>query len=311
MTEDCRGQYAAGLQGYRGEDVRFVIVSGMSGAGKSTALHMLEDMGFFCVDNLPVALLPNFGKIAFDRKVDVNRVAVTVDIRSGDGLDDLSEQLEVLKELGIRHEILFLDADDATLVMRYKETRRTHPLAGEGRVESGILRERELISFIRKQADYVIHTTSLLTRELRQELEKIFVGEENYGNFIVTLLSFGFKYGIPADADLVFDVRFLPNPYYDPDLRAMTGNDKEVQDYVLGCREAHIFLDKLEDMLKFLIPLYMDEGKNHLVVGIGCTGGRHRSVTMTNATYQRLRKLPYSVRMEHRDIAADQRRKEK
>ena len=151
MTEDCRGQYAAGLQGYRGEDVRFVIVSGMSGAGKSTALHMLEDMGFFCVDNLPVALLPNFGKIAFDRKVDVNRVAVTVDIRSGDGLDDLSEQLEVLKELGIRHEILFLDADDATLVMRYKETRRTHPLAGEGRVESGILRERELISFIRKQ----------------------------------------------------------------------------------------------------------------------------------------------------------------
>ena len=221
MTEDCRGQYAAGLQGYRGEDVRFVIVSGMSGAGKSTALHMLEDMGFFCVDNLPVALLPNFGKIAFDRKVDVNRVAVTVDIRSGDGLDDLSEQLEVLKELGIRHEILFLDADDATLVMRYKETRRTHPLAGEGRVESGILRERELISFIRKQADYVIDTTSLLTRELRQELEKIFVGEENYGNFIVTLLSFGFKYGIPADADLVFDVRFLPNPYYDPDLRAI------------------------------------------------------------------------------------------
>lgn len=310
MTEDCRGQYAAGLQGYRGEDVRFVIVSGMSGAGKSTALHMLEDMGFFCVDNLPVALLPNFGKIAFDRKVDVNRVAVTVDIRSGDGLDDLSEQLEVLKELGIRHEILFLDADDATLVMRYKETRRTHPLAGEGRVESGILRERELISFIRKQADYVIDTTSLLTRELRQELEKIFVGEENYGNFIVTLLSFGFKYGIPADADLVFDVRFLPNPYYDPALRPLTGNDREVQDYVLDCRESQIFLDKLEDMLKFLIPLYLDEGKYHLVVGIGCTGGRHRSVTMTNAIYRRLKELPYSVRMEHRDVSRDTRRKE-
>ena len=310
MTEDCRGQYAAGLQGYRGEDVRFVIVSGMSGAGKSTALHMLEDMGFFCVDNLPVALLPNFGKIAFDRKVDVNRVAVTVDIRSGDGLDDLSEQLEVLKELGIRHEILFLDADDATLVMRYKETRRTHPLAGEGRVESGILRERELISFIRKQADYVIDTTSLLTRELRQELEKIFVGEENYGNFIVTLLSFGFKYGIPADTDLVFDVRFLPNPYYDPALRPLTGNDREVQDYVLDCRESQIFLDKLEDMLKFLIPLYLDEGKYHLVVGIGCTGGRHRSVTMTNAIYRRLKELPYSVRMEHRDVSRDTRRKE-
>ncbi len=194
--------------------MRFVIVSGMSGAGKSTALHMLEDMGFFCVDNLPVALLPNFGQIAFDRKVAVNQVAVTVDIRSGDGLKDLSEQLEVLRELGIRYEILFLDADDATLVMRYKETRRTHPLAGEGRVESGLQKERALISFIKEQADYIIDTSSLLTRKLKQELEKIYVREENYGNFIVTLLSFGFKYGIPADTDLVFDVRFLPNPYY-------------------------------------------------------------------------------------------------
>ena len=291
--------------------MRFVIVSGMSGAGKSTALHMLEDMGFFCVDNLPVALLPNFGQIAFDRKVDVNQVAVTVDIRSGDALKGLSEQLEVLKELGIRYEILFLDADNATLVMRYKETRRTHPLAGEGRVENGILQERERISFIKKQADYIIDTSSLLTRELKQELEKIYVKEENYGNFIVTFLSFGFKYGIPADTDLVFDVRFLPNPYYDPDLRALTGNDLEVQEYVLGCKEAHIFLDKLEDMLKFLIPLYMDEGKYHLIVGIGCTGGKHPSLTNTNANYQRMKKLPYSVRMEHRDIANDQRRKEK
>ena len=173
---------------------------------------MLEDMGFFCVDNLPVALLPNFGQIAFDRKVAVNQVAVTVDIRSGDGLKDLSEQLEVLRELGIRYEILFLDADDATLVMRYKETRRTHPLAGEGRVESGLQKERALISFIKEQADYIIDTSYLLTRELKQELEKIYVREENYGNFIVTLLSFGFKYGIPADTYLLFDVRFLPNP---------------------------------------------------------------------------------------------------
>lgn len=291
--------------------MRFVIVSGMSGAGKSTALHILEDMGFFCVDNLPVALLPNFGQIAFDRKVDVNQVAVTVDIRSGDALKGLSEQLEVLRELGIRYEILFLDADDATLVMRYKETRRTHPLAGEGRVESGILQERQRISFIKKQADYIIDTSSLLTRELKQEMEKIYVKDEGYGNFIVTFLSFGFKYGIPADTDLVFDVRFLPNPYYDPDLRALTGDDLAVQEYVLASKDAHIFLDKLEDMLKFLIPLYMDEGKYHLIVGIGCTGGKHRSVTMTNAIYQRLKKLPYSVRMEHRDIANDQRRKEK
>lgn len=291
--------------------MRFVIVSGMSGAGKSTALHMLEDMGFFCVDNLPVALLPNFGQIAFDRKVNVDHVAVTVDIRSGDTLKDLSEQLDVLKELGIRYEILFLDADDATLVMRYKETRRTHPLAGEERIESGITQERQLISFIKKQADYIIDTSSLLTRELKQELEKIYVGEDSYGNFIVTFLSFGFKYGIPADTDLVFDVRFLPNPYYDPDLRALTGNDKEIQDYVLGCGDSSVFLDKLEDMLKFLIPLYMKEGKYHLIVGIGCTGGRHRSVTITNAIYQRMKTLPYSVRMEHRDIGNDPKRKEK
>lgn len=290
--------------------MRFIIVSGMSGAGKSTAIHMLEDMGFFCVDNLPVALLPSFGKITFDRKIDVNQVAVTVDIRSGEHLKGLTEQLEVLRELGIRYEILFLDADTATLVKRYKETRRTHPLAKEGRIESGILKEREMVSFIREQADYVIDTSSLLTRELKQELEKIYTDEKSYGNFIVTFLSFGFKYGIPADTDLVFDVRFLPNPYYDPALRPLTGNDREVQDYVLDCRESQIFLDKLEDMLKFLIPLYLDEGKYHLVVGIGCTGGRHRSVTMTNAIYRRLKELPYSVRMEHRDVSRDTRRKE-
>ena len=172
---------------------------------------MLEDMGFFCVDNLPVALLPNFGQIAFDRKIDVNQVAVTVDIRSGDALEGLSEQLDVLREVGIRYEILFLDADDATLVMRYKETRRTHPLAGEGRVESGILEERRLISFIKEQADYIIDTSSLLTRELKQELEKIYVGEENYGNFIVSFVCFGFKYVITADTDMVFEVRFIKN----------------------------------------------------------------------------------------------------
>lgn len=291
--------------------MRFVIVSGMSGAGKSTALHILEDMGFFCVDNLPVELLPNFGKIAFDRKVNVNQVAVTVDIRSGERLDGLTEQLGVLNESGIRYEILFLDAEDHILVKRYKETRRTHPLSKEGRVETGIQMERKMIFFIKKQADYIIDTSSLLTRELKGELEKIYVKEENYGNFIITFLSFGFKYGIPADADLVFDVRFLPNPYYDPNLRPLTGNDSPVQDYVLRCPDAHIFLDKLEDLLRFLIPHYLDEGKYHLVVAIGCTGGKHRSVTMTNAIYKRMLNLPYSVRMEHRDISNDTRRKEK
>lgn len=285
--------------------MRFVIVSGMSGAGKSTALNMLEDMGFFCVDNLPVALLPSFGQIAFDRKVEVNQVAVTVDIRNGDQLQGLTNQLAVLYELGIKYEILFLDADEKTLVKRYKETRRTHPLAREDRIETGIQRERTMVSFIREKADYIIDTTSLLTRELKQELEKIYVNEEHYSNFIVTILSFGFKYGIPADADLVFDVRFLPNPYYDPELCPLTGNDPAIQQYVTRSGDARIFLDKLEDMLGFLIPHYIDEGKYHLVIGIGCTGGKHRSVTIANGIYKRLKNLPYSVRIEHRDIEND------
>ena len=282
--------------------MRFVIVSGMSGAGKSTALNMLEDIGFFCVDNLPVELLVKFGEIAWDRKVDVNQVAVGVDIRNGDRLSDLDEQLALLYELGIKYEILFLDADDRTLVKRYKETRRTHPLSKGDRVETGIAREREQVAFIRKQADYIIDTTSLLTRELKLELEKIYIEDNKYGNFIVTVLSFGFKYGIPGDADLVFDVRFLPNPYYDPDLRNYTGNDEPIRDFVMKHQEAHLFLDKVEDLLTFLIPNYVNEGKYHLIIGVGCTGGKHRSVTIANGLYGRLKSLPYSVRIEHRDV---------
>ena len=282
--------------------MRFVIVSGMSGAGKSTALKVLEDFGFFCVDNLPVALLPNFGEIASDRQTEVDKVAVGVDIRNGEQLTRLNSQLDVLCELGIEYEILFLDAEDETLVKRYKETRRTHPLAKEDRIETGISREREMISFIRDRADYIIDTTTLLTRELRQEVEKIFVGNEEYGNFIITVLSFGFKYGIPSDADLVFDVRFLPNPYYDLNLRPLTGNDKAIQDFVMEHQESVEFLEKLDDMMEFLIPNYIKEGKYNLVIGIGCTGGKHRSVTITNKLAEKLKPLPYSVKVEHRDI---------
>lgn len=291
--------------------MRFVIVSGMAGAGKSTALKVLEDFGFFCVDNLPVALLPNFGEIASDRQTEVDKVAVGVDIRNGEQLSKLNSQLDTLCELGIEYEILFLDADDETLVKRYKETRRTHPLAKEDRIETGIAREREMISFIRDSADYIIDTTTLLTRELRQEVEKIFVGTESYGNFIITVLSFGFKYGIPSDADLVFDVRFLPNPYYEQALRPLTGNDRSIQEYVMKNGDGRRFLDKLEDLMQFLIPRYLDEGKNSLVIGIGCTGGKHRSVTITNGLHARLKKLPYTVRMEHRDIEKDARTKGK
>lgn len=286
--------------------MRFVIVSGMSGAGKSTALKVLEDFGFFCVDNLPVALLPNFGEIASDRQTEVDKVAVGVDIRNGEQLTRLNSQLEVLCELGIEYEILFLDAEDETLVKRYKETRRTHPLAKEDRIETGISREREMISFIRDRADYIIDTTTLLTRELRQEVEKIFVGNEEYGNFIITVLSFGFKYGIPSDADLVFDVRFLPNPYYEDELRPLTGMDESVFNYVMDNETARIFANKLEDMVEFLIPKYAQEGKTSLVIAVGCTGGKHRSVTIARELYSRIaRNGEYGFRLEHRDVDKD------
>ena len=286
--------------------LRFVIVSGMSGAGKSIALKMLEDAGYFCVDNLPLPLLREFTRIAADKTIDVEKVAVSVDARNGDNLHRLSDELHHLDEEHFPYEILFLDADNITLIKRYKETRRSHPLAGDGRVETGIVKEREMVAFIKENADYIIDTTKLLTRELKAELDKIFVQNQDYKNLFITILSFGFKYGIPADSDLVFDVRFLPNPYYVEGLRAKTGNDKEIQDYVLQFEEAHIFLDKLSDMLNFLIPNYIAEGKNQLVISIGCTGGKHRSVTLANALYQALSgNKEYGLKIEHRDIGKD------
>ena len=213
--------------------------------------------------------------------------------------------LERMKAAHVKYEILFLDCTDAVLVKRYKETRRSHPLAPHGRVDKGIALEREAIAFLKKQSDYIIDTSSLLTRELRQEIEKIFVQDEKYNNLFVTILSFGFKYGIPADADLVFDVRFLPNPYYVEELKPLTGNDKPIQDYVLGCRQAGQFLDKLEDMISFLIPNYVLEGKNSLVIAIGCTGGKHRSVTLANELFKRLSNKDYGIKIEHRDIMLD------
>ena len=285
--------------------MRFVIVSGMSGAGKSIALKMLEDSGYFCVDNLPLPLLQEFARIAADKTIDVDQVAVSVDARSGQSLGRLSGELDQLDAKKIPYEILFLDADNITLIKRYKETRRSHPLVKDGRVETGIIKERKMVRFIKERADYIIDTTKLLTRELKGELDKIFVQNETYSNFNITLLSFGFKYGIPNDADLVFDVRFLPNPYYLPELRPLTGNDQEIQDYVMNCEEAGAFLNKLYDLLSFLIPNYIKEGKYRLVIGVGCTGGKHRSVTIANQLYDRLSELPYSLRLEHRDTGKD------
>lgn len=291
--------------------MRLVIVTGMSGAGKSTALRMLEDAGYYCVDNLPIALITKFADLIFSQNREISKAALGIDIRSGQALEDMKQVLEEMTAKNYNYEILFLEASDETLVKRYKETRRSHPLAVDGRIDKGIAMERDRIEFLKKQADYILNTSQLLTRELKIELEKIFVKDEDFRNLFITVLSFGFKYGIPQDADLVFDVRFLPNPYYVEELKYKTGNDREIQDYVMGFEPAHIFVDKLEDMLRFLIPNYILEGKNQLVIAIGCTGGKHRSVTLANEIYKRIQteEAGYGVKIEHRDIEKDAKRK--
>lgn len=283
--------------------MRFVIVTGMSGAGKSTALKRLEDMGYFCVDNLPIPLLSKFADMAYAPGSEIQKVALGVDIRSGRALEALEDVLEGMAAASQKYEILYLDASDKVLVKRFKETRRSHPLAQGGRVDKGIQEERERLAFLKRHADYIIDTSKLLTRELNQELEKIFVEGKEFKSLVITVLSFGFKHGIPSDADLVFDVRFLPNPYYIDDLKPLTGNDKPVQEYVMGFDLAGIFLDKLTDMLQFLIPNYIQEGKTQLIIGIGCTGGKHRSVTLANKLFEKLSlQNEYGIRIEHRDI---------
>ena len=286
--------------------MRLVIVTGMSGAGKTTALKMLEDMGYFCVDNLPIPLLTRFVEMFSDPEEKVKKIALGIDVRGGQDFGGLQEVLDEMDEKKVSYEILFLDAQDDVLIKRYKETRRQHPLSGSGRVDTGIAREREKIMFLKIRATYILDTSKMLTRELKLELEKIFVKSESFCNLYITVMSFGFKYGIPQDSDLVFDVRFLPNPYYIDELKEKTGNDPEVQDYVMENEKAQVFLDKLTDMVDFLIPNYILEGKNQLVIAIGCTGGKHRSVTLANALYQKLDKQEnYGVRIEHRDIGKD------
>ena len=285
--------------------MRIVIVTGMSGAGKSTALKMLED---YCVDNMPIKLITKFVELATQNS-DVERIALGIDIRSGQSLGEFDEILNNMEKENYSFEILFLDASDSVLVRRYKETRRNHPLSGAGRVDIGIQQEREELEFLRKRADYIINTSRLLSRVLKRKIEEIFVNDKVFSNLYVTVLSFGFKYGIPNDADLVFDVRFLPNPYYIDELREKTGNDEEVNDFVMSNNISVEFLDKLKDLVNFLIPNYIAEGKNQLVIAIGCTGGKHRSVTIANHLAKSLSEGDIGIKVEHRDIEKDALRK--
>ena len=286
--------------------MKFVIVTGMSGAGKTTVLKFLEDINYFCADNLPPALLLKFAEL-FEQGSEIDKVALGIDIRGGKLFDDLFQGLSLLTENGYDYDILFLDASDESLIKRFKETRRSHPLSKTGSIAEGIKKEREILNEVKKRANFIIDTSNILTRELKEKINSIFVLNEKFESLMITVCSFGFKYGIPIDSDLVFDVRFLPNPFYIQELKEFTGNEACVSDYVMGFEESRIFLAKLIDMAEFLIPEYIKEGKNRLVISIGCTGGKHRSVTLANELYKALESKQHSVRLKHNDIEKDAR----
>ncbi|RCX11284.1 UPF0042 nucleotide-binding protein [Anaerobacterium chartisolvens] len=288
--------------------MRFVIITGISGAGKSQVIKYLEDFGFFCVDNLPPALIPKFAEICFQSNDKMDRIALVIDIRGGELLRDLFPALDDIKRGGFSYEILFLEASDEVLIKRYKESRRSHPLSPEGRLINGIRQERGILKPIKERANHIIDTSNLSTRQLKEEISNIFVEGKSFSGLIISIISFGFKYGMPMDCDLVFDVRFIPNPYYIPSMKSLTGKQQTVRDYVLNSNETIEFMGKLNDMLEFLIPNYIKEGKSQLVIGIGCTGGRHRSVAIADELYKSLLGRENSVIVEHRDIEKDNRR---
>jgi RNase adapter protein RapZ len=286
--------------------MRFVIVTGLSGAGKTQAIRSLEDIGFFCIDNLPPTLIPKFAEACYQTEGRIDKIALVIDIRGGKFFDDLFESLNYLKLQEYRYEILFLDASDEVLVKRFKESRRKHPLAPDGRVLNGISAERNRLSEVKNIADQIIDTSSLSTRELREKITAVYSEEGQIETeLMITVLSFGFKYGIPVDSDLVFDVRFIINPFYIPELKHYSGNDEPVREYVLGFEETRTFIQKLDDMVEFLIPNYLKEGKKQLIISIGCTGGRHRSVAIANELYKTLKSQGHRVNIDHRDIDED------
>ena len=286
--------------------MRFIIVTGLSGAGKSEATNALEDMGYFCVDNLPPKLIKKFAEVCKQSKGSIDKVALVMDIRGGIFFDDLFESLSELSKEQFQYEILFLDTSDEVLVKRFKEKRRSHPLAPGGRVITGIELERQKLRDVKDKADVIIDTSKYAIKDLREEMARKFGDKEMPEKQIaITILSFGFKYGIPVDSDLVFDVRFIPNPFYIPELKPFSGNDEPVKNYVMEQTETQTFLEKANDMFEFLIPNYQKEGKRQLIISIGCTGGRHRSVAIANSIYETLRANNHDVYIEHRDIKED------
>lgn len=288
--------------------MNFIIVTGMSGAGKSSAINVFEDMGYYCVDNLPPSLITNFADLIVSQENKVGKVVLGIDTRGAELFGDLFNWLEDLKNNGHTYEIIFFDCKDLELIKRYKETRRMHPLARSERVEEGIKKERTIMKKIRERANYIIDTTYMLPKDTRNLLYKIYCDNACFDSMMITIISFGFKYGIPIDADLVYDVRFAPNPYYIAELRPHTGNEKLIQDYVMQFEVTQEFLVKLKDMISFLIPYYKKEGKNQLVIAIGCTGGKHRSVTLANALYDFLQEEGHTIIKQHRDIEKDTKR---
>ena len=282
--------------------MRLVIVTGMSGGGKSAAIKILEDLGYYCVDNLPTPLIEKFIELCIENH-EVKKVAIGVDVRAGHPFGDVQKQLEALRLNGYVFDILYMDASETILLNRYKESRRIHPLAPEGRIEDGIKLEREMLVDMKAISNYIIDTSNMLVRDLQIKIEQIFALNEEQNNLILNIVSFGFKNGILIDADFVFDVRFLPNPFYVDKLKFKTGQNKEVREFVMAQEGAKEFLDKLTDMVNFLIPAFINEGKHQLIIGIGCTGGKHRSVTLANKLYDNLKKNDnYLIRLSHRDI---------
>lgn len=284
------------------KELKLVIVTGLSGAGKTQAMHSLEDFGFFCVDNIPPALIPKFAELCSQTAGEINRVALAVDIRGGEFFADLFGVLEQLDSLGIKYEILFLEASDETLVRRFKESRRRHPLSEHGELLQGIQEERVRLQDLRGKAQRIIDTSNLSIKELKDELNNLFGDITDTSSLLITLTSFGYKYGLPLDSDLVMDVRFLPNPYYDSALRCFTGNDPPIQEYVLKSEATIEFIKKFCELIEFLIPHYIREGKTSLVIAVGCTGGKHRSVALANRIGEILRSKDYRAKVRHRDI---------